>query len=155
MRSFKFTLDRKSLEVFYFSFIWPILEYADVVWDNLTQLEEDDLEKIQLEAARIICGATKLVSINNLYSETGLEPIYQVENSPTFLFYKMYHALAPRYLSRLSPSQVGKISPHITSKTHQIYETFRVDLNSYQNPSFHPQSTLGTLLLTRFGQPHL
>ena len=60
MRSFKFTLDPKSLEVFYFSFIRPILEYADVVWDNLTQLEEEDLEKIQLEAARIIFGATKL-----------------------------------------------------------------------------------------------
>jgi len=59
MRTFKFTLDRKSLEVFYCSFIWPILEYADVVWDNLTQSEEDDLENTQLEAARIICGATK------------------------------------------------------------------------------------------------
>jgi len=46
MRSFKFTLDRKSLEVFYFSFVRPILEHADVVWDNLTQSEEDDLEKI-------------------------------------------------------------------------------------------------------------
>jgi len=46
MRSFKFTLDHKSLEVFYFLFIRPILEYSDVVWDNITQSEEDDLEKI-------------------------------------------------------------------------------------------------------------
>ena len=52
MRSFTFTLDSKSLEVFYFSFIRPILEYADVAWDNLTQSEEDDLEKIQLEFLR-------------------------------------------------------------------------------------------------------
>jgi len=99
MRPFKFTLDRKSLEVFYFSFIRPILEHADVVWDNLTQSEEDDLVKIQLEAARIICGATKLVSINNIYSETGLEPLsIRRRTHILILFYKMYHALAPRYL---------------------------------------------------------
>jgi hypothetical protein len=69
MRKLKLTLDRKSLETIYFSFIRPILEYADVVWDNLTQKEEYELEQIQFEAARIITGATKLVSLSNLYSK--------------------------------------------------------------------------------------
>ena len=36
------------------AFIRPILEYADVVWCNITKYEEDELEKIQLEAARIV-----------------------------------------------------------------------------------------------------
>jgi len=73
------------------------LEYDDVVWDNLNQAEEDGLEKIQLESARIICGATKLVSINNLYSETGLEPLsIRRRTHRLILYYKMYHALAPR-----------------------------------------------------------
>ena len=36
MRKFKYTLDRKSLETIYIAFIRPILEYADVVWDNCT-----------------------------------------------------------------------------------------------------------------------
>jgi len=58
MRSFNLTLDRKALKVFFFPFIRPISDYADVVLDNFTQSEEDDLEKIQLEAARIIFGAT-------------------------------------------------------------------------------------------------
>jgi len=113
MRSFKFTLDRKSLEVFYFSFIRPILECVDVVWDNLTQSEEDDLEKIQLESARIICGATRLVSINNLYSETGIEPLsIRRRTHRLILFYKMYHGLAPRYLTSLIPNQVGNITSY-------------------------------------------
>ena len=59
MRKFKYTLDRKSLETIYIAFIRPILEYADVVWDNCTQQEKHDLEKIQLEAARIATGTTK------------------------------------------------------------------------------------------------
>lgn len=35
LRKLKFTLDRSSLEKMYLSFIRPILEYADIVWDNL------------------------------------------------------------------------------------------------------------------------
>ena len=75
MRKLKFELDRKSLQTIYFSFIRPLLEYADVVWNNCTKYESDDLEKIQNEAARIVTGATKLVSINSLKSETGWETL--------------------------------------------------------------------------------
>ena len=32
MRKLKCQLDRKSLQAIYFSFIRPLLEYADVVW---------------------------------------------------------------------------------------------------------------------------
>jgi len=73
-----------------------------------TKSEEDDLEQIQLEAARIICGATKLVSITSLYSETGLEPLsIRRRTHRLILFYKMFHALALRYLSSLILNQVG------------------------------------------------
>ena len=37
LRSLKFVIDRKSLQTMYFTFIRPILEYVDVVWDNCTQ----------------------------------------------------------------------------------------------------------------------
>ena len=63
MRKLKFKLDRKSLQTMYFSFIRPVLEYADVIWNNCTQYESNELEQIQNEAARIVTGATKLVSI--------------------------------------------------------------------------------------------
>ena len=35
MRILKYIFDRKSLEIIYFSFLRPILEYADVVWDQI------------------------------------------------------------------------------------------------------------------------
>ena len=50
MRKLKFLLDRKSLETIYFSFIRPLLEYSDVVWDNCTQYESLEIEKIHHEA---------------------------------------------------------------------------------------------------------
>ena len=66
MRWLKYDLDRKSLETINKSFIRPLLEYADVIWDNCTQQNKNDLELIQLEAARISTGTTKLVSVANL-----------------------------------------------------------------------------------------
>ena len=70
---FKYFLDPKSFETIYISLIREILEYRDVVWVNCTQQEKQDIEKIQIEAARIVTGTTKFVSIHSLYEETGLE----------------------------------------------------------------------------------
>ena len=66
MRKLKLKKDIRSLQTIYFSFTRPLLKYADVVWDNCTQYEVNDLEKIQNEAARIESGAGDLVSINSL-----------------------------------------------------------------------------------------
>ena len=60
MRKLKFKLDRKSFETIYLTFIRPLLEYGDVIWNNSTQYEKNDLDKIQNEAARITTGTTKL-----------------------------------------------------------------------------------------------
>ena len=45
MRKLKFMLDRKSLQSIYFAFLRPVLKYADVVSDNCTKYEEEELEK--------------------------------------------------------------------------------------------------------------
>jgi hypothetical protein len=34
----------------------PVLEYADIVWDNCTLHESNLLESVQVEAGRIITG---------------------------------------------------------------------------------------------------
>jgi hypothetical protein len=52
LRKFKFILDRKTLETIYTTFIRPILEYADVVWDTKTQILINKLENVQVEATR-------------------------------------------------------------------------------------------------------
>ena len=42
MRKLKFKLDRKSLEILYLTFIRPILEYRDIIWNNCTKYEKED-----------------------------------------------------------------------------------------------------------------
>lgn len=104
MRKLKFLLDRSSLEKIYTSFIRPLLEYGDVVWDNCTRYEVNAIEKIQLEAARITTGTTKLVSVSLLYKETGWETLEARRSKHKLcLFFKMNNNFSPDYLSALVP----------------------------------------------------
>ena len=99
MRRLKFIQDRKSLEIIYLSFIRPVLEYGDTIWENCTQYEKKELDKIQNEAARIVTGATVLVSLQSLYQEVGWESLQDMRLKHKLnLFFKMQHDLTPLYL---------------------------------------------------------
>ena len=113
LRSLKFTLNRQSLQKIYFTFIRPILEYADVVWDNCTQQQQNELEKLQLEAGRIVTGTTKLINIQKLYDELGWDKLSDRRRLHNLqLFYKMDNHLAPDYLCNLLPPHIGEVSSY-------------------------------------------
>lgn len=105
LRFFKFKLGRKSLEKMYLSFIRPLLEYSDSLWDNCSDELKRELESVQIEAARIVTGATKLCSINNLYNELKWELLStRRRKHKLILFYKMKNELCPTYLNNLIPN---------------------------------------------------
>ena len=52
----KYQVSRKTLINIYFSFIRPVLEYADIVWDNCLLYESNQLESVQVEGESIITG---------------------------------------------------------------------------------------------------
>ena len=56
-------------------FIRPLLEYADVVWDNINDAIKHNLESVQNEAARIVTGATKYCNIQKLLFELKWETL--------------------------------------------------------------------------------
>ena len=96
MRKFKYQLDRLSIEIIYTSFIRPILEYGDILFDNCTQHKKDELDNVQNEAARILTGGTEIVSINNLYKETGWESLENRRRKHKLvMLYKMINHLTP------------------------------------------------------------
>ena len=139
MRRLKYKLDRKSLESIYISFIRPLLEYGDTIWDNCTQYEKYELDKIQNEAARIATGATKLVSLTNLYKEIGWESLSKRRsNHKLTLLYKMINHLTPIYLSSLIPAQVSSASRYNLRNAHS-YQTIRARTNQYRD-SFLPST---------------
>jgi hypothetical protein len=80
LRGYMYKLDRDSLEKLYLTYIRPILEYSDVVWDNCTLREKQDLEGIQLSAARVVTGGKKGTEHRLLYNETQWEKLEHNHN---------------------------------------------------------------------------
>jgi len=71
MRTLKFTFKRNTLNQIYISFLRPILEYSSVLWDNCSKYEKHRLERMHLEAARIVTGTTPSISTIHLYDDIG------------------------------------------------------------------------------------
>jgi hypothetical protein len=71
LRMLKYSLNRKSLIRIHFSFIRPVLEYANLVWDNCTLRESNLLKDVQVSAARIITSLRINSSRTALYHELG------------------------------------------------------------------------------------
>jgi hypothetical protein len=102
-------LDRASLETLYKSFIRPILEYADIIWDapDAHRHGLDTLERVQTEAARIVTGATARCSTENLYNEVGWEKLHLRRRfHRSTMMYKTMMGLAPESLLEKIPNRV-------------------------------------------------
>ena len=114
------------------------MEYADVVWDNKTLFLINKLENVQIEAARVVTGGTRLVSINSLYKETGWETLQaRRENHKKIYFYKMVNGLVPPYLSAIVPCNFENIHDYNTRQAVSIppVRTRTTLYNNYFLPS--------------------
>lgn len=121
LRRFRLVLDRFTLEKNLFSFIRPILEYGDVIWDSNIQNLADKIEHVQIDAMRIVTGGTKLTSINKLYDETGWEKLADRRtNHKLVLFHKMVNREVPAYLSNLLPDTLSNLHHHFTRRSQNI-----------------------------------
>ena len=102
LRALKFKQRRHALERMYISFIRPLIEYSDAVWDNCSTESKKQLDLIHHEAARIITVGTKLCSIQKLVSELGWETLQERRSKHKLvIFYKIINGLTPDYLSDL------------------------------------------------------
>lgn len=109
LRSLKYKLNRNCLEKLYKSFILPIFDYCDFIWDNCTQEQGLTLEKLHLDALRTISGAVRGTSHEKLYNETGMPSLAERRNLHKLcIFYKMINGSTPQYLSNLVPPKVSE-----------------------------------------------
>jgi hypothetical protein len=105
----------------YLTFIRPILEYASEVWFNCGQFNSNRLEKVQIEAARIVCGFPSYASIASIYKETGWDKLkVRREVKNLTLFYKIYNNRASEYLSDLIPPTVYETSNYYLCNSQNI-----------------------------------
>ena len=106
LKKLKFKIGRNHLSKFYLAFIRPTLEYASTVWDGCSANDTEKLEKVQLQAARIVTGLPIFASRESLYSETGwqtLESRRYVSKMTTM--YKICNGHAPDYIREHFPQK--------------------------------------------------
>ena len=114
MRKLKITLRRIALNQIYVSYVLPIIEYSSVVWDNCTDQDANALEKLQNEAARIVTGLTRSVSLDKLYRECGWVALSErPKNQKLYFLYKAINGQEPSYISDIIP-------PHIRETTNYL-----------------------------------
>ena len=71
LKRYKYRFSRNALEIGYKTFVRPILEYGNIVYDSCLKEESDRIENVQLEAARIVTGGKFRTSSEELYEELG------------------------------------------------------------------------------------
>ena len=139
LRALKFRVSHKSLEHMYISFVRPLLEYCDSVWDNASVDSKKQLDAVHIEAARIITGATKLCSIEKLLSDLGWESLQNRRNKhKLIIFYKIINGLAPNYLLDLVPPIIQETTNYNLRNADDI-QTLHARTNLYYN-SFFPST---------------
>jgi len=136
LRKLKYRLNRNYLEEIYLTFIRPVLEYASEVWDNCGQINSDRLEKVQLEAVRIVTGLPSFASINSIYIETGWEKLKtRREVRKLVLFYKIVNGQVPDYLTELVPPTVADTNNYnLRNRLNISQPSYR--LSTYQQSYF-------------------
>ena len=102
MKALKYKISRKAHEMIYQSNILSIFDYGCMLYDGSIKQNLKQLDEIHLEAHRIISGAKKRTSTNNLSKETGY---YQLSQRRIYFkiitLFKILYNESPIYLKEL------------------------------------------------------
>ncbi|ESP05263.1 hypothetical protein LOTGIDRAFT_152089 [Lottia gigantea] len=138
-RSMKYRLCRQSLNTIFKSFILPLFDYADVIWDNCSEQDSNKLEQLQLDAIHTITGLVRGTSHAVLYRESGYTPLSERrKRHKIILFYKMINKLVPQYLSIFVPPTISLINPYPVRNQGNL-RTIATNSTQYQ-VSFRPSA---------------
>ena len=96
-------LSRRSLLTIYKSFVRPLLDYADIIYDKpYNESFKEKLEAVQYNVCLAITGAIRGTSRERLYRELGLETLNNRRWSrKLFFFHKIIKGFSPSYLQKI------------------------------------------------------
>ncbi len=139
LRKLKYVLNRQNLNRIYLAYILPLLEYACELWDGCSNFNIYKLEKLQLEAARIITGLPRFASRESLFFETGWETLkIRRQRRKLCLMHKIINERAPEYLiDCMSDFSINNNNYNLRNRSE--YRVPRCRLETYSK-SFFPST---------------
>ena len=88
LRQLQNTIPRTSLITIFNSFIRPLFDYGDIIYDRVYNTSfHQNIESIQYNAALAIKGAVRGTSRENLYQEYALNPFNNDAGKENFVVY--------------------------------------------------------------------
>ena len=135
LKTHKYRLSRKALEVIYISYILHYFDNGDTIWNNCSKDLADKLEELHLEAIRTIIGSVRGISHRKLYQESGMRPLKERRRLHGLLLFKK----ATLDDSIKLPTLVSHVNPyHRRRPTERIIPKFNTEL---YGRSFIPSTT--------------
>ena len=111
MAYLKYRLDRSSLETIYKSFIRPILEYGDIMLNNMTDEQAMLIEQLNKRAGGIISGATRGTSSATIHNELASVSMAERRKQHRLCaFHKIINKVSPKYLRECIPRYTHEVS---------------------------------------------
>ena len=98
----------------------PIVEYASVVWDGCSEQDSVTLQKVQNEAARLVTGLTRSVSLENLYNCGWATLLQRRQQHKLSFMYNVNTGMVPSYIQDLIPPLVSEVSNYNLRNTRNI-----------------------------------
>ena len=134
LKHFKYKWPRRALEISYNSFIRPVLEYGNIIYDNCNLTDSNCIEAVQLEAARIVTGAKRCTSHDNMYCELGWQTLSQRRQVCKLIkMHEIVNNKAPKYLVNVVNNFKISHNRATRSQTHNNFQTPRCRTSLYQN----------------------
>ena len=120
--------------------IRPILEYADIIFDNCSNYLSNRLEAVQRRAAIICTGAYRHTEHQTLLTELGWDSLQiRRQHRKLIHYFKITKGLTPPYLQTYLPVLTNSTINYNLRRTHNC-RPIPSRLTIYQN-SFFPKTT--------------
>ena len=135
-KSVQYKLSRKHMENCINLFVYPLLDYGDILYDNCKQSDKNELRDVHLAAGRAILGAKTHTSHEYLYKELGWQPLQQRRDiHKTCKMYDIVQGHTPAYLRRNLPRRFEGRGTRSTAAEHFVLYYCKTEF--FRN-SFYP-----------------
>ena len=95
------------------SYMLPIVEYGLIIWNGCSEQDSLTLHKVQSEAARLVTGLARCVSLENMYKELRLATLSQRRQQHKFsIMYNVNTGVVPSFIQDLIPPIVSEVSEY-------------------------------------------
>ena len=128
----RYHVTQAVLQNIYLTLIRPVMEYSCAVWSNITLYSSSRLQNIQNRAARLVTGAIKNTSIDQLHNELGWPMLEERRKYFRLVFYhKLTAGELPAYLKVALPEKTHSYPTGPTRNNHT--KTFSFNSNLFGN----------------------